>query len=197
MGVIKIRTPDGVKKVRIKGDTPTDEEKKAIIAKFSPTKETVTEVEETEEEILPGEIESHSFQYYYGKADTDKDRARRLDVEFGPGTYERKGSNNFVLLLDKISPEKREEYNLPGEGKIAVNRKGFSRYDLSRFTGAYRGPLVTTLAAGLYTTGIGILPAMGVMFLAGAAGKGLDEYQEHLEGKKKKIFTETWQLREE
>ena len=93
MGVIKIRTPDGIKKVRIKGDTPTDEEKKAIIAKFPPTKETetVTEVEETEEEILPGEIESHSFQYYYGKADTDKDRARRLDVEFGPGTYERKG----------------------------------------------------------------------------------------------------------
>ena len=137
------------------------------------------EVEVTHPEL---EVASHGFQFFYGKADNDEERAARLESVFGPATYQRLGHDNFILLLDKISPEKKAEHSLPDSGTMPVNRKGFSRYDLSRFGGAYRGPLLTTLAAGLYTTGIGILPAMGVMFAAGATGKGLDEYQEHLEG---------------
>jgi len=36
MGIIKVETPDGIKKIEIAGDTPTAEEKNAIINTFSP-----------------------------------------------------------------------------------------------------------------------------------------------------------------
>ena len=36
MGIIKAETPDGIKKIEIAGDTPTAEEKNAIINTFSP-----------------------------------------------------------------------------------------------------------------------------------------------------------------
>ena len=34
MGIIKIRTPNGVEQVRIAGDSPTDEEQQAIVNTF-------------------------------------------------------------------------------------------------------------------------------------------------------------------
>jgi hypothetical protein len=110
-----------------------------------------------------GEIQSHAFQYFYGKADNDKGREMRLTQEFGDGTFQKLGTNDYMLLLDNISTEKKRQYNLPEEGTIRVNKKGFSRYDLSRFGGEYRGPLIATTAASLAFTGVGILPSMAIM----------------------------------
>ena len=137
-----------------------------------------------------GEVQSHAFQYYYGKADNDKEREMRLTREFGDGTFQKLGTNDYMLLLDNISTEKKRQYDLPEDGTIRVNKKGFSRYDLSRFTGEYRGPLLATTAAGLAFTGVGILPSMAIMGVAGAAGKAYDElvseeYFEDLQGQSK------------
>ena len=137
-----------------------------------------------------GEVQSHAFQYYYGKADNDKEREMRLTREFGDGTFQKLGTNDYMLLLDNISTEKKRQYDLPEDGTIRVNKKGFSRYDLSRFTGEYRGPLLATTAAGLALTGVGILPSMAIMGVAGAAGKAYDElvseeYFEDLQGQSK------------
>ena len=122
-----------------------------------------------------GEIQSLAFQYFYGKADNDKGREMRLTQEFGDGTFQKLGTNDYMLLLDNISTEKKRQYNLPEEGTIRVNKKGFSRYDLSRFGGEYRGPLIATTAASLAFTGVGILPSMAIMGVAGATGKAYDE----------------------
>ena len=131
-----------------------------------------------------GEVQSHAFQYFYGKADNDKGREMRLNQEFGDGTFQKLGTNDYMLLLDNVSTEKKRQYDLPEEGTIRVNKKGFSRYDLSRFGGEYRGPLIATTAAGLAFTGVGILPSMAIMGVAGATGKAYDELvsEEYFEG---------------
>ena len=74
-----------------------------------------------------GEIQSHAFQYFYGKADNDKGREMRLTQEFGDGTFQKLGTNDYMLLLDNISTEKKRQYNLPEDGTIRVNKKGISR----------------------------------------------------------------------
>jgi len=122
-----------------------------------------------------GEVQDHGFQFFYGRADRDEERALRLEQTFGPGTYEQVGHDDFFLLLDKISPELKNQYNLPQEGTIRVNEKGFSVYDLSRFGGGEAGPLGLALGAGLMFSGVGIGPGMLLMAAAGAGGRGIDE----------------------
>jgi len=137
-----------------------------------------TSKEEAEKEKLitnEGEIESHAFQFYYGKADNDKGREKRLTREFGENSFQRLGQNDYVLNLDNISTDKKREYNLPEDGTIRVNKKGFSRYDLSRFGGEYRGPLLATTAVGLAVPGVNIGAGMLLMGAAGMAGKAYDE----------------------
>ena len=81
-----------------------------------------------------GEVESHGFQASYGQADTDEERALRLEREFGPGTFTQLGRDEFALLLDNISPEKKEQYKLPETGTIRVNQPGFTGKDISRLS---------------------------------------------------------------
>ena len=128
------------------------------------------------------EVADAGFQYFYGKADNDAERAKRLVSVFGEEGIEQRGPNNFILNLDNIEATIKDKYDLPDSGTMPVNRKGFSRYDLARFGGEYRGVLVSTLAAGLATTGVGFIPAVGIMGASAAAGKGIDEYLEHIEG---------------
>ena len=152
-----------------------------------------TSKEEAEKEKLvtnEGEVESHAFQFYYGKADDDNEREKRLTREFGENSFQRLGQNDYILNLDNISTEKKREYNLPEDGTIRVNKKGFSRYDLSRFTGEYRGPLLATTAVGLAIPGVNIGYGMLLMGAAGMAGKAYDElvseqYIEDLQGQSK------------
>ena len=140
-----------------------------------------------------GEIESHSFQYDYGQADTDEERALRLEREFGPGTYERVAEDDFVLHLAQVSPEKKAQYKLPESGTIRVNEPGLSYYDVSRFGGAYKGPLVATLAAGFMLPGLTILPSMVLMGAAGGIGKAYDELvSEELQGLQRQADKEIW-----
>jgi len=128
------------------------------------------------------EVANASFQYFYGKADDDEEREARLASEFGPNSFERRGQNNYVLNLDNIAPEIKKKYDLPDSGTMQVNRKGMSRYDFARFGGEYKGVLTATLAAGIASTGVGIPASMLIMGGSAFAGKGIDEYLEHLEG---------------
>ena len=138
------------------------------------------------------EVANASFQYFYGKADDDEEREARLASEFGPDSFERRGQNNYILNLDNIAPEIKRKYKLPENGTMQVNRKGFSRYDLARFGGEYKGVLLSTLAAGIASTGVGIPASMFIMGLSAAAGKGVDEYLEHLEGFQRQSKTDVY-----
>jgi len=123
-----------------------------------------------------GEVEDTSFQFMYGRADTVGDKAKRLEAEFGPGTFRQvEGTDKFVLLLDNVSPEKKKEYGLPDTGDIYVNRPGFSWYDVAGFGGQEAAPLTAALGAGLIFSGVGVIPGMAIMAAAGAGGKAFDE----------------------
>jgi len=194
MGFINVETPDGFVDFEIAGDEPTKEELLAVqktvlqsatpndfpdlserIIRSAPKEEIEQEAVEVPVPTNEGEVQDHGFQFFYGRADRDEERALRLEQTFGPGTYEQVGHDDFFLLLDKISPELKNQYNLPQEGTIRVNEKGFSVYDLSRFGGGEAGPLGLALGAGLMFSGVGIGPGMLLMAAAGAGGRGIDE----------------------
>ena len=194
MGFINVETPDGFVDFEIAGDEPTKEELLAIqttvlqsatpsdfpdlserIIRAAPKEEIEQEAVEVPVPTNEGEVQDHGFQFFYGRADRDDERALRLEQTFGPGTYEQVGHDDFFLLLDKISPELKNQYNLPQEGTIRVNEKGFSVYDLSRLGGQEAGPLGLALGAGLMFSGVGIGPGMLLMAAAGAGGRGIDE----------------------
>jgi len=209
MAVIKVETPDGIKKVEIAGDAPTAEETEAIRQTFFVTRKSQSEFGDplaglSGQDVLdrirarspgqaaepkypelthPGlEVANAGFQFFYGKASNDEERRARLVSIFGEEGVEQRGPNNFILNLDNVEEIIKEKYDLPENGTMQVNRKGMSRYDFARFGGEYRGPLLTTLAVGILTAGVGWLPAMFAMGLAGAAGEGIDQYLEYGEG---------------
>jgi hypothetical protein len=138
-----------------------------------------------EPEFIPtheGEVESLGFHYWYGQADTDRERALRLTRRFGEGTFSQDENGKFYLLLDKIAPEIKEELNLRDTGTMYVNRPGgdflglMDLSDVSGFVGAYKGPLVGTMAASFALTGVGLPLSILGMGLGAAGGKMYDEF---------------------
>ena len=124
-----------------------------------------------------GEVDDTAFQFRYGRADNIEEKAKRLEAEFGPGTFRQvEGTDKFVLLLDNVSPEKKQEYGLPDTGDIYVNKPGFSWYDIAGFGGQEAAPLTAALGTGLIFSGVGIIPGMILMAGAGAGGKAFDEF---------------------
>ena len=124
-----------------------------------------------------GEVDDAGFQFFYGRADSIGDKAKRLEATFGPGTFKQvEGTDKFTLLLDNISPEIKKEYGLPDTGDMYVNKPGMSWYDVAGFAGAELVPLTTALGAGLVFSGVGIIPGMAIMAAAGGAGKAFDEF---------------------
>ena len=124
-----------------------------------------------------GEVDDAGFQFFYGRADSIGDKAKRLEATFGPGTFEQvEGTDKFILLLDNISPEIKKEYGLPETGDMYVNEPGMSWYDVAGFAGGEIVPLTAALGAGLVFSGVGIIPGMAIMAAAGGAGKAFDEF---------------------
>ena len=142
-----------------------------------------------------GEIEDTGFQFFYGRADSIGDKAKRLEATFGPETFKQvEGTDKFTLLLDNISPELKKEYGLPETGDMYVNKPGFSWYDVAGFGGAEAVPLTAALGAGLVFSGVGIIPGMAIMAAAGGAGKAFDEIviEDRLEKMNTQSDKEVW-----
>jgi hypothetical protein len=143
-----------------------------------------TEAEEEFPITHEGEVRDASFQFWFGRADTDSDREKRLTSEFGEESWKKLGYNDYALILDNISPEQKQELGLPDSGTIRVNEPGFSRYDLAAAAGAEAVPLGMALGVGMMFSGVGLVPGMALMAAAGAAGKGIDEFlvEDYMEG---------------
>ena len=189
MGFIDVETPDGISSFEISGEEPTDQEMETIRTAIYgqnedlsfPDLANVPQLKDSEpvpeyQPSNPGEIEDAGFQFLYGRADSAGDRAKRLEAEFGPGSYRQvEGTEDFVLLLDNVSPEKKQEYGLPETGDMYVNEPGMSWYDVPGFAGAEAAPMTAALGAGLMFSGVGLIPGMILMAGAGGAGKAFDE----------------------
>ena len=95
MADININTPEGVKLVRIAGDTPTSEEITKLEALFPPSPDFDWSVVEPEEEVeekpeeITEEITNNALRYQYGRMETDEEKAELLRRKFGEGTFER------------------------------------------------------------------------------------------------------------
>ena len=142
-----------------------------------------------------GEVDDAGFQFFYGRADSIGDQAKRLEATFGPGTFKQvEGTDKFTLLLDNISPELKKEYGLPETGDIYVNKPGMSWNDVAGFAGAEAVPLTTSLGAGLVFSGVGLIPGMVIMAAAGGAGKAFDELviEDRLEKMNTQSDKEVW-----
>ena len=142
-----------------------------------------------------GEVSDTGFQFFYGRADSIGDKAKRLESTFGPGTFKQvEGTDKFTLLLDNISPELKKEYGLPETGDMYVNKPGFSWYDVAGFGGAEAVPLTAALGAGLVFSGVGIIPGMAIMAVAGGGGKAFDEFviEDRLEKMNTQSDNEVW-----
>ena len=128
-----------------------------------------------------GEVESLAFQYDYGEAETDRGRAMRLERRFGEGSFAQDNNGYFYLLLDKISPELKEEYKLPESGTMYVNRPEgsflglFDFSDVVGFVGGNSGALLAGTGAAFMASGLGLIPGSILMGVAMGAGKAVDE----------------------
>ena len=121
MGVININTPQGLKRVRITGDSPTDEEMGKIREAYPDASEqgfdyslvTETEVTETEVTETPsepiGEVEDPLLRFQLGRMDTDEEKQNLLNQILGVGTSERVSEDTFVIDQDKIDPRIRKK----------------------------------------------------------------------------------------
>ena len=217
MGFIDVETPDGVASFEIVGEEPTDQEMEVIrstiygqnedlsfpdLRNAPQLKDTIREQRAAEAEEVPeykpsneGEIEDTGFQFFYGRADNIDEKAKRIEATFGPGTFKQvEGTDKFTLLLDNISPELKKEYGLPETGDMYVNKPGFSWYDVAGFGGAEAAPLTAALGAGLVFSGVGIIPGMAIMAVAGGGGKAFDEFviEDRLEKMNTQSDNEVW-----
>jgi len=123
-----------------------------------------------------GEVKDLGLQYFVGRGDTDNDRQKRLVSVFGEEGVTKVGADDFVLNLDTITEDVKEKYGLPQSGTIRFNEPGLSWQDVSGFLGRETVPLVAALGASVAATGLGAPAGIGLVALAGAAGKAIDEF---------------------
>lgn len=191
MGILQIETPDGIEKVEIQGEEPTEEELSVITETFfgkpdASAEEMVTGAfdrvqtpREDRQEFKPtheGEVKDLSLQYYVGRGDTDEERLLRLTEVFGQEGVTQVGVDDFVLNLDNITEDVKEKFNLPESGTIRFNQPGLGWQDVAGFLGRETVPLVAAVGASIAATGMGAPAGIALVGAAGAAGKAIDEF---------------------
>jgi hypothetical protein len=180
---VEIR-PDEFVDFEIEGDTPTFIEMQQIqkfvrdIDKSTPIN--VASKENVEDDSLKpthdGEIEDVGFRAYFGRADSQGDKVKRLTEKFGEGTFLQDDKGYFILDLDRVDDRQKKELSLPKSGTIYVNKPGFSKYDVIGEAANLIVPVGASIGAGIASTGMGA--PLGSLIIAGSAalGKGFDEY---------------------
>ena len=199
MAVIKIRTPSGIQEVRIKGDSPDEQETAAIINTFFPqsaknvaqTTDEKTIEEQQKENQLPVRdidydtgVQDMGFRVEFSKGDNDKEKFARLEsLGVNRDAIQIDTNGEFLIDRDKISEEVKNKYGITGTGLLAIDEKrGFTKYDFADFYGEARGPLIGGVAASLAVSGVGLVPAAIVAGGGSVLGYLFDEWRESKEG---------------
>jgi hypothetical protein len=222
MGTVTFETPEGNRQFEVAGEKPTDVELQAIqsVLTGSPQTEQPPDPRTASWEELTayyegrgtGQPDGPAFTpthegdalglgayYDYSKADTDKGRADWITRRFGPGTFDQDQDGRFYLKLDEIDPTIKQQENLPESGTMYINRPDgdilglFDFSDVAGVFGAHQGPIATTTAAAIATTGVGLPLSVLVMGLSAGAGKAFDEFvEENLRGIQDQTNKEIW-----
>ena len=187
MSVIQVRTPNGdIVKVRIAGDTPTEEETNAIRQQFfsQPQKRTassfqdlldqesgVTQQEQELEQLFDTEtgIKDASLRAALSAAENNKEQENILN-KFGLSSidYTRDKRNRLAL-----TPTGAKKFGVDTDKNVLIDESGFSRYDFADFAGIL--PELTGAVGGALkgaAVGTAVAPGIGTL-LFGALGAGL------------------------
>ena len=139
MAVIKIKTPSGIQEVRIKGDSPDEQETAAIINTFFPqaaknvaqTTDEKTIEEQQKENQLPVRdidydtgVQDMGFRVEFSKGDNDKEKFARLEsLGVNRDAIQIDPNGEFLIDRDKISEEVKNKYGITGTGLLAIDEK--------------------------------------------------------------------------
>ena len=191
MSVISIKTPNGLKRVRISGDVPTSDELDKIKQAYPDSSgqgfnyDIIGQSETMEQETLPepvGEAQSAKLRFQVARMDNDEEKQNLLNQLLGEGTTERVSQDTFVIDQSKVSPEIRERYGFSDTGRIYLDEPGFTFNDLIDFGGEAGPEVATAIGASLASTGVGIIPGMLIVGAAAGATKAVDELIEYSQG---------------
>ena len=189
MGIININTPQGLKRVRITGDAPTDEEMGKIREAYPDASgqgfdySLVTETEVTETPSEPtGEVEDSLLRYQLGRMDTDEEKQNLLNHLLGQGTSERVSEDTFIIDQAKVDPRTREKYGLSDTGRIYLDKPGFTWNDIIDFGGEAGPETLAAIGASIAFTGVALLPGMAIVGAAAGLAKATDEIVEWQQG---------------
>ena len=196
MGIIKVKAPDGnILRVKIAGDTITEEEKEALLTKFSG--QSAVQSVSQDEDVPPPEpklptrkidydtgVQDTSFRYTFSKGDNEAEKRARLESLGVPAeAVQIDQDGEYILDRDLLPEDIKTKYNIKGTGLLAIDeKKGFTKNDWVDFAGEARGPLVGGLTASLAASGFGLIPAALIAGGGSALGYLFDEFQEDQEG---------------
>ena len=187
MSVIEVRTPNGdIVKVRIAGDTPTEEETNVIRQQFfsQPQKRTAssfqdlldqesgfTQQEQEPEQLFDTEtgIKDASLRAALSAAENNKEQENILN-KFGLSSidYTRDKRNRLAL-----TPTGAKKFGVDTDKNVLIDESSFSRYDFADFAGFL--PELTGAVGGALkgaAVGTAVAPGIGTL-LFGALGAGL------------------------
>jgi hypothetical protein len=121
----------------------------------------------------------HLFRGGLARADTLEEREKYLTDAVGKDGWYRQGEE-FVVKKDKLG-----NFNMQSDRDIGIDPEGLDWGDVNPLGDAagVALPIASTVATGLRATGLGTVPAMALMGLAGAGGKAIDESIEYVRGK--------------
>lgn len=204
MSVIQIRTPNqGIVKVRIAGDTPTEEESNAIKAQFF-SQEAEPKRNKTFADLLEStKKEDSNFDYTTGAGG----KLRAL-ISFGETQEEKEGILERLVGKDGYTKDESGRLALTEKGQIAsglepvgknlvIEEKGFTLRDISDFAGIAPEAILGTVGGVLGGTAGSIVPYAGTAYgsaigggAGAAAGQAIEEGIESLLGLQKQTIGE-------
>lgn len=204
MSVIQIRTPNqGIVKVRIAGDTPTEEESNAIKAQFF-SQEAEPKRNKTFADLLEStKKEDSNFDYTTGAGG----KLRAL-ISFGETQEEKEGILERLVGKDGYTKDESGRLALTEKGQIAsglepvgknlvIEEKGFTLRDISDFAGIAPEAILGTVGGVLGGTAGSIVPFAGTAAgsaigggAGAAAGQAIEEGIESLLGLQKQTAGE-------
>ena len=130
-------------------------------------------------------IKSFKFRAGYSNRDTLEEKIAYLNEKVGEQGYVKTNRHHDKSPDFAITKSGLEKLNLGKafKGKpVSIEDEKFTRYDFADM--AQEAPSVAAaLTAGMFTGGLGVLPAMGVMGLAGGGTRAVQEGIEQLQGK--------------
>jgi hypothetical protein len=135
-------------------------------------------------------VKDYSFRFGLGKADTLEEKRAYLDKKVGTGGYvptntHSDRSPDFALTESGL---KRLGLSKHYKGKpISIDEEGATRYDIADASQSLL-PTAAALGAGLFTGGLGAIPAMAIMGLAGGGARALEEGIEQYQGENLQSF---------